>query len=234
MGRTHPNGSRRVRGMCCSVNGSRSNIVVDPAAASPCMAGAAGADWHGSMYSATRAGLAQRAPTLTQARRTPHVLHMCASAGDPKTDVSLSEDGTKRIITKTGVYSGTELHLWALPPYHDDRLPLRLDRPDLCFDVLRREITSSEEWQQVRTAQDVRKCSGRAWAHNACEGAGRIILWCALQRTLVCMQATSAISSVLPPIVPPSLNAADRRPAMDSWPPAPARPAIPAGQAGGA
>ncbi|KIY92397.1 flagellar associated protein [Monoraphidium neglectum] len=69
--------------------------------------------------------------------------------GDPKTDVSLTEDGTKRIITKTGVYSGTELHMWAVPPYFDDRLPVRGDRPDLSFNVQRREIAATEEWQEA-------------------------------------------------------------------------------------
>jgi hypothetical protein len=64
--------------------------------------------------------------------------------------MSLTEDGTKRIITKTGVYSGTELHMWAVPPYFDDRLPVRGDRPDLSFNVQRREIAATEEWQEVR------------------------------------------------------------------------------------
>lgn len=102
--------------------------------------------------------------TTTPARSQQSMPPCDDPAGDSRTDVSLSEDGTKRIITKTGVYSGTELHLWALPPYHDDRLPLRPDRRDLCFDVPRREITSSEEWQQVRP----RTCTACRWqAHTA-------------------------------------------------------------------
>jgi hypothetical protein len=76
-------------------------------------------------------------------------------------DVATSEDGTKRVITRTGVYSGTELHLWLVPPHHDPRLPVRPDRPDLSFDAARREVATTEEWQQV----------GRALGSSAGAGA---------------------------------------------------------------
>lgn len=71
------------------------------------------------------------------------------AAGEPRTDVATSEDGTKRIITKTGVYSGTELHAYAAAPYYDPRLPVVPGRPDLCFNAQRREIATTEEWQEV-------------------------------------------------------------------------------------
>jgi hypothetical protein len=73
-------------------------------------------------------------------------------AGEPKTDTSTSEDGTKRIITKTGVFSGTELHLWAMLPHFDARLPARADRPDLDFSTQQRAVSTDEDWQQVGLA----------------------------------------------------------------------------------
>jgi hypothetical protein len=76
-------------------------------------------------------------------------------------DVSLSEDGTKRIITKTGVFSGTELHLWAVAPHHDERLPLRPGRPELTFDARRRQVATTEEWKQARLLRG-REGRGRA------------------------------------------------------------------------
>lgn len=66
--------------------------------------------------------------------------------GEPTTDVSTSEDGTRRIITKTGVFSGTELHLWHAAPHYDARLPPRPGRPDLTFDAPRRAVACDAEW----------------------------------------------------------------------------------------
>lgn len=74
-----------------------------------------------------------------------HVAH----AGEPQTDIT--EQPGKRIIKKTGTYSGTELHLWWDLPYYDARLPVREDSPATNFNIKRKEITSTEEWQQVRT-----------------------------------------------------------------------------------
>ena len=67
--------------------------------------------------------------------------------GAPTTEVT-EADG-KRIIKKTGVYSGTELHLWVLNPHYDVRLPSRPDCPELDFTIERKEVTSTAEWQQV-------------------------------------------------------------------------------------
>lgn len=100
---------------------------------------------------------------------TPHPTHThtdthpCthAPAGDDKTDVSTSEDGTKRIITKTGVYSGTELHLWHVPPHYDPRLPPAPGRPDLTFDAPRRAVTTDAEWRALAAAQPVCASSRR-------------------------------------------------------------------------
>jgi hypothetical protein len=90
--------------------------------------------------------VAQRSSArLRLAARAPSAFH----SGEPKIDTTTSEDGTKRIITKTGVFLGTELHLWAVPPHYDPRLPVRPERPDLTFDNKRREINSTEKWQQV-------------------------------------------------------------------------------------
>eukprot|EP00882_Tetradesmus_deserticola_P013709 GHRQ01014559.1.p1 GENE.GHRQ01014559.1~~GHRQ01014559.1.p1 ORF type:complete len:221 (+),score=66.82 GHRQ01014559.1:175-837(+) len=67
--------------------------------------------------------------------------------GEPKTDIS-EQDG-KRIIKKTGMFTGTELHLFVTPPYFDPRLPLQPDQPQLEFAVNSREVTSTAEWQQL-------------------------------------------------------------------------------------
>eukprot|EP00879_Flechtneria_rotunda_P033548 GHRR01037166.1.p1 GENE.GHRR01037166.1~~GHRR01037166.1.p1 ORF type:complete len:167 (+),score=44.83 GHRR01037166.1:131-631(+) len=67
--------------------------------------------------------------------------------GDTRVDVS-EQDG-KRVVTHTGTYTGTELHLWFKPPYYDSRLPPRPDEPQLDFSVQQKGITSTEEWQQV-------------------------------------------------------------------------------------
>eukprot|EP00878_Enallax_costatus_P009356 GHUV01009778.1.p1 GENE.GHUV01009778.1~~GHUV01009778.1.p1 ORF type:complete len:367 (+),score=140.05 GHUV01009778.1:311-1411(+) len=67
--------------------------------------------------------------------------------GETKTDIT-EQDG-KRIIRRTGMFTGTELHLWVHPQYNDPRLPLRPDQPQLEFSVQKKEITSTEEWQQL-------------------------------------------------------------------------------------
>lgn len=50
----------------------------------------------------------------------------------------------------TGVFTGTELHLWAEQPHYDERLPLRDDKPDLNFNEKRLVIKTDAEWQEVR------------------------------------------------------------------------------------
>lgn len=67
--------------------------------------------------------------------------------GDTKTDIT--EQNGKRIIKRTGMFTGTELHLFVTPPYYDPRLPLRPDQPQLEFAVQSKEVTSTAEWQQV-------------------------------------------------------------------------------------
>ncbi|WIA12059.1 hypothetical protein OEZ85_012136 [Tetradesmus obliquus] len=67
--------------------------------------------------------------------------------GDTKTDIT-EQDG-KRIIKRTGMFTGTELHLFVTPPYYDPRLPLRPDQPQLEFAVQSKEVTSTAEWQQL-------------------------------------------------------------------------------------
>jgi hypothetical protein len=67
--------------------------------------------------------------------------------GETKTDIT-EQDG-KRIIRRTGMFTGTELHLWEVLPYFDPRLPPRQDQPNLDFSVQRKEIASNAEWQQV-------------------------------------------------------------------------------------
>ncbi|GFH26690.1 uncharacterized protein HaLaN_24879, partial [Haematococcus lacustris] len=67
--------------------------------------------------------------------------------GEPKTEVH--EDGVKRYIRSTGIFSGTELHLFVEQPFYDERLPVREDRPDLNFNHRRRPMLTDEDWQQV-------------------------------------------------------------------------------------
>jgi hypothetical protein len=74
--------------------------------------------------------------------------------GETKTDIT-EQDG-KRIIKRTGMFTGTELHLFVTPPYYDPRLPLRPDQPQLEFAVQSKEITSTAEWQQVIAGQGSR------------------------------------------------------------------------------
>jgi hypothetical protein len=71
--------------------------------------------------------------------------------GETKTDIT-EQDG-KRIIKRTGTFTGTELHLLVTPPYYDPRLPLRPDQPQLEFAVQSKEVTSTAEWQQVSSGQ---------------------------------------------------------------------------------
>jgi hypothetical protein len=71
--------------------------------------------------------------------------------GETKTDIT-EQDG-KRIIKRTGMFTGTELHLFVTPPYYDPRLPLRPDQPQLEFAVQSKEVTSTAEWQQVSSGQ---------------------------------------------------------------------------------
>ncbi len=40
-----------------------------------------------------------------------------------------------------------------MAPHHDPRLPVRAGRPELSFDQQRREVTSTEEWQQLAADQ---------------------------------------------------------------------------------
>jgi hypothetical protein len=66
--------------------------------------------------------------------------------------VEITEANGKRTLKKTGIYSGTELHLWMLSPYFDERLEPRPECPELDFSVAKREISSNEDWRQVRLA----------------------------------------------------------------------------------
>jgi hypothetical protein len=70
--------------------------------------------------------------------------------GSPQVDVS-EQDG-KRIITKTGVYQGTELHMLACATYHDKRLPERPDMAHLDFSQEMRAVTTDQQWQEVGSA----------------------------------------------------------------------------------
>lgn len=68
-------------------------------------------------------------------------------AGEPQVDVT--EDGGKRFIKSTGVFSGLELHMFMEPPHYDPRLPTREDRPEMDFSKKRFQITTDSQWQEV-------------------------------------------------------------------------------------
>ncbi|GMH33927.1 hypothetical protein BSKO_01761 [Bryopsis sp. KO-2023] len=67
--------------------------------------------------------------------------------GTDKVDVV--EEGGKRTIKSTGVYSGTELELYMEHPFFDDRLPVDDTNPGLNFNVDRKQITTDEEWKEI-------------------------------------------------------------------------------------
>jgi hypothetical protein len=78
--------------------------------------------------------------------------------GVPTTEIT-EADG-KRIIKKTGIYSGTEIHLWVLNPHYDDRLPSRPDCPEMDFTIQRKEVTNTSEWQQVQINEVQKQLEG--------------------------------------------------------------------------
>jgi hypothetical protein len=84
--------------------------------------------------------------------------------------VEVTEANGKRTITKTGIYSGTELHLWQLSPYFDERLDPRPECPELDFSVAKREISSNEEWRQVRR-------QGRLGQDSSCATGSSVARW---------------------------------------------------------
>ncbi len=93
-------------------------------------------------------GVGIHAHMATTAPRTNHL-------GDTQVDVS-EQDG-KRIVRHTGIFTGTELQLWVMLPYHDARLMPRSDAPHLNFSEPVRQIANTEELHEVRL---VVKCPG--------------------------------------------------------------------------
>jgi hypothetical protein len=68
--------------------------------------------------------------------------------------VDVTEDGGKRYIKSTGIFSGLELHMFMEPPHYDPRLPPREDRPEMDFSKKRFLIKDDSQWQEVRRLAD--------------------------------------------------------------------------------
>lgn len=94
--------------------------------------------------------------------------------GETKTDVT-EQDG-KRIIRRTGMYTGTELHLFVTLPHHDPRLPPRPDQPKLDFTVKCKEVTTTEEWQKVRCCQQPATRQATCSQASSFVGCGQVCL----------------------------------------------------------
>ncbi|KAG1678758.1 hypothetical protein FOA52_012798 [Chlamydomonas sp. UWO 241] len=67
--------------------------------------------------------------------------------GEPT--VTENEEGGKRYIKSTGVFSGIELHMQVEMLHFDERLPVRDDKPELSFNQRRAEILTDDQWQEI-------------------------------------------------------------------------------------
>ena len=63
--------------------------------------------------------------------------------------MEVAEENGKRVTKNTGVFSGTELHLFMETAFYDERLPVREDKPELNFNEKKRVLETDEKWQEV-------------------------------------------------------------------------------------
>jgi hypothetical protein len=72
--------------------------------------------------------------------------------GEPQIEVT--EEGGKRYIKSTGIFSGLELHMFYEPLYFDERLTKNEDKPeDMDFSERRKAVLTDEQWQEIMRDQ---------------------------------------------------------------------------------
>lgn len=76
--------------------------------------------------------------------------HMCAHQGDIlQVDVVEDESTGKRTIKTTTICWGNKLSLLVSTPFHDPRLPVNPNDPDLDFSQAQIELNTEVDWQKV-------------------------------------------------------------------------------------
>lgn len=72
--------------------------------------------------------------------------------GEPQIEVT--EEGGKRYIKSTGIFSGLELHMFYEPLYFDERMTKDEDKPEeMDFSERRKAVVTDEQWHEIMRDQ---------------------------------------------------------------------------------